>query len=389
MSSFNGFMQTEKIAIIALAIIIVGAISVYLASSNGVEIFGNLFENEQKTETNNNTIQFGDCADINYIGRYASNGTVFDTSYDNMENLSGETPLQVFVTLDPNEISPKAGYTTVIEGFAEGLIGVKENESKTIGPIPPEKAYGNNTLSVGDSFSTKNLALDLNQIVEVTEMTADSISLKWIDVDSIGKFTMPQMILDNLSSSNQEDMIIIPPPFSIWKNATEISEIYDDYVKVKVTPTITEKLADEILPVQYGLTDIFFIFPDSTNLTYDEDTIKITSNPTIGSKYQYSQDSGYGYFINITFTVENIAGETINISILYEDNEEILYQDTTKSLVFNRTFDMPRIYKKIPVVYQEVLFGEDLLREGYSLNDLAGESLIFEVVVEKIYKNTS
>ena len=43
---FNGVMQTEKIAIIVLALIVVGALSAFLVSSNSEEIFGNLFDKE-------------------------------------------------------------------------------------------------------------------------------------------------------------------------------------------------------------------------------------------------------------------------------------------------------------------------------------------------------
>jgi len=51
---------------------------------------------------------------------------------------------------------------------------------------------------------------------------------------------------------------------------------------------------------------------------------------------------------------------------------------------------MPRIYNNIPLMYQEYLFAEDLQlqREGYSLHKLAGESLIFDVEIVKVYKTS-
>jgi hypothetical protein len=39
-------------------------------------------------------------------------------------------------------------------------------------------------------------------------------------------------------------------------------------------------------------------------------------------------------------------------------------------------------------MYLEYLFTEDLQREGYSLNELAGESLIFDVEIVKVYKTS-
>ncbi len=140
------------------------------------------------------SIQIGDCVDVHYIGRYASNNSVFDSSYEDVNNKTGGSPLKVFVSLNSSEKAPKAGYITVIEGLAEGLIGLKEGDESTIGPISPEKSYGNK-LGIGDTFNTSNLAMDLNQTVQVTELTTEYISLKWIHMENFGKFTMPQTIL--------------------------------------------------------------------------------------------------------------------------------------------------------------------------------------------------
>ena len=91
------------------------------------------------------TIELGDCVEIHFIGRYASNNTIFQSSYDDTGSKSGGTPLKVFMSLDRNEMPPE-GYelysSGLIEGLLEGLIGLEEGEQATIGPIPPEKAYG-------------------------------------------------------------------------------------------------------------------------------------------------------------------------------------------------------------------------------------------------------
>ena len=76
-------------------------------------------------------IKFGDCVDVNYIGRYASNNTIFDTTYEDPENKSGGTPLKVFVSLDKNATSPKDGYSSdMIKGFMEGLIGMQKGRQR-------------------------------------------------------------------------------------------------------------------------------------------------------------------------------------------------------------------------------------------------------------------
>jgi len=386
MTSFNAGMQSEKIAVIALVVIIVGALSAYSLATYGEDIFDNLFGENGETEPG--AIALGDCADVNYIGRHASDGMIFDSSYEDAENKIGGTPLQMFISINSSETPPKYGYMGIIEGLAEGLVGLKENDTVTIGPISPEKAYGAKKLGIGDTFSTINLALEMNQTVQVIDLTSDFIGLKWINVETLGKFTMPQMILKNLSSMDQNEMIIFPPPYSIWENSTETINITDETVTVKTTPTASENLSETLEPIQYSITDVMFIFPDATTATWNETTITITSSPEIGKSYPYSQDTGYGYAMNMTFTVEAIVNDTINVSVMYEDSEEKMYQEVNSTLEFDRIFTMPRVYNNIPLMYQEYLFAEDLQREGYSLHELAGESLIFEVEIVKVYKTS-
>src|SRR5512136_1751956 len=112
-------MQKEKIALIALVIIVIAALSVFVTAVN-TDIFENLFKEKL-------TIAEGDCADVNYIGRYASNNTVFDSSYKDYINKTNATALKIFVSFDKNATSPKSGYTSnMIKGFMQGLIGMQE-----------------------------------------------------------------------------------------------------------------------------------------------------------------------------------------------------------------------------------------------------------------------
>ena len=142
---FSGSMQSEKIAVIALVVIIAGALSAYLLATYGADIFNT------PTEPDTDSIAAGDCCDVDYIGRFASNDTVFDTSLETVavqagifdENRSYE-PLKIFVNPNGNLTRP-TGYSnyssSMIQGFLEGLIGIKKGEEKTV-TIPPENAYG-------------------------------------------------------------------------------------------------------------------------------------------------------------------------------------------------------------------------------------------------------
>lgn len=376
---FNTVMQNEKIAVIALVVIIVGALSVFLAATYGEDILNNLFQEEK-------TIELGDCADVNYIGTLVD-GTVFDSSYTYPDNKTGGTPLNIFVTMNKSEAPPTEypQYSSdLIEGFMEGLVGLKAGETATIGPIPPEKAYGANKLGIGDTFSTSNLAMVMNQTVEVIELTDESISLKWIGMEDLGNFTMPQMIIKNLSSLDQNEMVIYPPPYYLWENSSKIINIADETVEVKLTPTKGTNISETIQAVQYN-DKIIFILPDATTAVWNDTGITLTTSPEVGNNYTYSQDTGYD-IINMTLTIESIVNDTINISILYDGEKS--YQLSNKTLNFNRTYSMPRLYKDIPSMYQEYIFGQDVEKAGYSMHELAGEELIFEVTIENVYKTS-
>lgn len=395
-------MQNEEIAIIALVVIIVGALSVYIVATNDGDIFENLFGEKQQE----GTIEIGDCIDVNYIGKYASNGTVFDSSYSDWKNKSGGTPLKVFVNLDTSEMPPAEyqGYSSgIIEGLMEGLIdsGLKEGEHSTIGPISPEKAYGEK-FDEGDTVNTTTLNQNalyfnstINQTLEVTSRNSTILYLKWID-SSNEKFTMPSLIIYgsfDMQNPNPDydDIIKIAPPFAIWKNATEIIETTEDSFITKTTPTKTENLTDKIeqIPLDLISGESIFIFPDATTVAYNETNITFTSSPIEGKIYTYSEQTIYGV-ISYELTVNNVTADNVNISILIVEYNQTQYYDLKRTVSYSRTFEYPRVYDMGISFLQQALpqFSFDLQREGYSLNKLAGESLIFEVTIEKIYKTS-
>ena len=368
-------MQKEKIALIALVVIVVAALSVFLIAVN-TDIFENLFKEKL-------TISEGDCADVNYIGRYASNNTIFDKSYQYVENKSGGTLLKIFVSNNTSATSPKPGYTAeMIEGFREGLIGMQEGQTKIIGPIPPEKAYGAKKLTVGAIFTTQYLAFGMNQTVEVTDYTGENLSLKWIAMENLGNFTMPQLVINNLQSSNETEMVIYPPPYYIWENSTSIINITDTTVTLSTTPTKSTNLTNVVKDVRYGEKQML-IFPNATTASWNDTTITVVCSPVIGKNYTF-QTQGY----NITVLINNITGDKINVSVINDQSPEPTYLDVYKILTFNRTFILPRLYKDIPSMYISYFYAQDMEKAGYSLNPLAGESLTFEVIVEKVYKTS-
>jgi FKBP-type peptidyl-prolyl cis-trans isomerase 2 len=372
-------MQKEKIALIALVVIVVAALSVFLIAVN-TNIFENLFKEKL-------TISEGDCADVNYIGRYTSNNTIFDTSYKYAQNKSGGTLLKIFVSNNTSATSPKSEYTAgMIKGFMNGLIGLSEGQTKIIGPIPPEDAYGAKKLTVGAIFTTQYLAFGMNQTVEVTKYTSENLSLKWIQMENLSNFTMPQMVINNLQSTNTSEYVIYPPPYHIWENSTSIINITDTNVTVRATPTKSTNLSNVTKTILYG-EKYLFIFPNATTASWNDTTITVVCSPVIGQNYTFQAQGSTG-MINYTVSINNITGDTINITITNEENPELSYLDLYRTLTFNRTFVLPRLYTDIPSMYISYFYTQDIEKAGYSLNPLAGESLTFEVVVEKVYKTS-
>lgn len=90
------------------------------------------------------SIEIGDCADIQYVARFASNGTIFDSSYENPELKTGGDIYKVFVNPNLDLTIPNGyeGYSAAQPyGFLNGLVGLQEGEIVNV-TVPPEDAYG-------------------------------------------------------------------------------------------------------------------------------------------------------------------------------------------------------------------------------------------------------
>ena len=371
-------MQTEKIAVITLAIIIVAALSIFVGANYSQEIIDTLFPEEK-------VIEYGDCADVNYIGKY-TNGTIFDSSYNFPENKTGGTPIKVFVTLDKDK-SPPTEYPQYssgwIEGLIEGLVGLKEGETATIGPIPPEKGYGAEKIGVGDTFTTSlimysNLGYEFNQTVEVTKYDDESMIIHWIDVEGLDNFTLPEGVLMEDLENAYYTIYENAPPFYLWEDATQVINITDDFVKVKINPTKSENITSEISFLTVG-TQLGAVFPDATTATWDEDTVTITSNPVAGSVYSLIYMD-----TELLIKIDNVTDDHINVTIEIQGENQSATLNRTIS--FDRTYNIRRTYI-IPSMF-ETIFSEDIEKEGYSTHYLAGEELIFEVTIDSVYKTS-
>lgn len=86
-------------------------------------------------------VENGDVVKVHYTGRL-ENGHIFDSS-------EGREPLEFTI-----------GGGMVIEGFENGLLGMKQGESKTVS-IPPELGYGFRNEEYSITVSRNNLPPDI------------------------------------------------------------------------------------------------------------------------------------------------------------------------------------------------------------------------------------
>jgi len=81
-------------------------------------------------------VKAGDSVFVNYIVKL-EDGTIYDTTYEEVAKENGiYNPDRPY-----GAINFTVGSGTMIEGLEEGIIGMREGETRTI-VIPPEKAYG-------------------------------------------------------------------------------------------------------------------------------------------------------------------------------------------------------------------------------------------------------
>ena len=87
----------------------------------------------------------------------------------------------------------------------------------------------------------------------------------------------------------------------------------------------------------------------------------------------------------MTSSIKRIRNQIPSIQLLLFDDQ---YEEV-QTFSFDRLFTINRNFKNIPLNYAEMLFGQDLLQQKQiSLNELAGETLNFEVIIEKVYKTS-
>jgi len=271
-------METEKLAVIGLVIIIVAGLSTYLILNENIL---DIFKEEEKEIGDDGVIGTGDCADVYFTEKYESNGTVIDTNYESVAIAAGiynETntyePAQIFV--DPNfEFTSPEGYENYsswiyLPGFLEGLEGMKAGDKKTI-TLTPENAYGDWNESLAelyfdflisqygyDPISSRVIPKDITQTIPMTGF--ESLYSEILDISTIYE----GQIFDYLNGTLQNG------ENTTWQ--IQITNISDQNV------TIKDLVENETILKSEGSWDYTIIIVNET-------TLKIRADPEINGVY--------------------------------------------------------------------------------------------------------
>ena len=382
-------MQNEKLAAILLVIVIVGSISVFLTVTYGEDILNTL----TGKKTGEKVIALGDCADVNYIGRF-TNQTIFDTSYANIANESGiynknnpYAPLKIFVSTNESK-SPPEGYDDYspgyIEGLMEGLVGLKEGQEITIGPIPPEKAYGVKP-KVGD-------VIDLTSFVGTTYIFKIFNIQENVSMPSEFELGNGTTTLYTLRQDWHYVGEIVESSYSFWENSTVVTKINETLLWTYTTPTtdIGENFTwFEVDPETGDMTT----YPDNaSSISFINDTtIIITHNPKINTTIDASVFTDYGYMPSASYLVENVTADKINVSVADSTGDKS-YSEFDRTVKIQRNQTQNITMPPLPGEYlEQVLFSymrsmDSTFKLSYS--NFTGKALYFDVTIEKVYKTS-
>ncbi|HVQ01087.1 MAG TPA: hypothetical protein VMT57_06190 [Candidatus Thermoplasmatota archaeon] len=383
-------MQKEKIALVALVIIIIAAVTTFVIAVN-TPFFDNLLQGEK-------IIAVGDYADVNYIGHYASNGTIFGSSFKFPGNKSGPTPLKIFVTLNASATPSDnfSAYTNTINdeyvpGFIQNLVGMKQGQTKTTAVIPAQDAYGVSP-GVGDVINLTILAqkdyririTKIEKNVSMPEMYQTYFGNGPTDMYTIREES--HYIGESIGTYYNQNFE------PLWVNATVVTKINETQLWKYTTPdpanltnlTWVDSSSDSNPDTAYTT-----IYPTNASsiTSINNSTFVVTHNVKINDTIKYYN---YSYQSGLTFIVKNITSQ--NITALYSSNTG--NTTTTFTRVFPRTSVVPRnttqnITQPYPKEY--IAYALSLLRQydhsvTFNLGPLADKSVYFEITVIKVYK---
>lgn len=385
-------MQKEKIALIALVIIIVAALATFVVALN-TNYLDNLFQEEK-------IIAEGDYADVNYIGYYASNGTIFDSSYKYPANKSEPTPVKMFVTLNATA-TPGTNFSAYsnlindayVKGFIQNLVGLKQGQTKSTAVISATDAYGvsptvgdvmNFTVLAGRDYRISILNIEKNQ--PMPALFIDYFGNQTTDLYRFREeFHYIGEVIDSYFDSSANPQ---------WVNATVVTKINQTLLWKYTTPdphkltnlswvdSNSDTSSENAYTILYP-ANVSSIDPSSIN----DSTFIVSHNPKINDTISYYNVT---YQSGAPFTVRNITAE--NITAYYNattgnQTTQIVHVFPRKSVIMrNQTQNITPIYPKEWLSYVLSMARTYDHSMIYNLSPLADKDVYFDITVVRVYK---
>jgi len=374
-----GVMKNRTIAVFILILLGIGVVLIILTATYG----GNIFNHQTNGKTEEPVLALGDCVEIQYTGRYANNNTMFNTSYTNPINKTGGTPLKIFLSL--NNSQPPTGYgnySSYLKGVVEGLIGLKEGDSKTIGPIAPADAFGvfpkvGDVITLSDS-SGKNITIHVLDIIPNAAMP-----LEYVQYYGAGNTTLFILHYDYYSIGEVTTM------YPAWENATVVTKINDTLLWLFTTPPLGHRT--NFTWIDQSSDGVYrTIYPEncSSIIKMNDTTIVISHNPQIGATIT-QVDNYYGNVYRLI--VQKLTPEKINVSYDDQNTGETLYYEFNRTTMIMRNesqkiqYEYPMQTMNQVLSYIKTYYNPNLT---LSVSKYADKYLLYEVHVVKIYKTS-
>ncbi|MDY1590908.1 MAG: FKBP-type peptidyl-prolyl cis-trans isomerase [Methanofastidiosum sp.] len=282
-------------------------------------------------------VEKGDTVKVDYIGKL-QDGTVFDTSIlEEAKNAGIYNEGRIYEPL-----TLKVGDGSTIPGFENGLLGMKEGETKTIS-IPPEQAYGPEDPNL--KFTQTKILEEIPKTQEITRFEEISRTFKATVssfVTRYGQQPVVGMVIDLTDWPGQvvevtgTDVVIQHAP-EVGKSITNevttltITEIKDSSIVLRYDPKVGDLLPTEIgnlmvlevtdtvmkveaIP-QKQIETVFGI----ANVVESGDNYLIKVNPKVGDSIIYQNQMGEVVQVTAdSFVVDfnhPLAGETLFFTV--------------------------------------------------------------------------
>lgn len=421
---FDPSMQTERIAVIGFAIIIIAALSFFILSQENPETgrtyLEDIAENLFGTSTPL-TIEEGDCADVHYIAKYEANDTTFMSSYEDSEKMTGGYPLNVYVTENKSLSAPTnySGYYSGIpsiildqnsqylsyiytplgvkKGFIEELVGLKEGETITTDVIQAKNAFGVSP-KVGDLLQSNlpDYGIDIN--LSIFEIKYDQpVPVEYESYIDTNKTDIYVLRDESYYVGKVLDYVNNTVAYPCWTNSSVVDEVEDTYIITMLNPStdVGENFtwsAYMVVNPSYGMI-MNTEYPDNVSriVLLNDSTIIVKHTPQKGDQIKVDTLYQSVPYQSMVYTVQNVTETMINTTYSTDGTLQ-----NTSNYEFNRTTTINRAYtQNITQLLPGALiegqlfflraFDEDFI---YGLSDYADQNIYFELNVEKIYKTS-